>query len=257
MYVANNTVHNNSPNAAFESLSKGESWKTLCPWCPLKRRVSSLKESGFIPSASPSAPSCNAGSHSRCLQAKQNAGDCLSLALWQRGRWFHRSSLSLISLLLNSLTTSQKAKQEFGSDWFGSDGILLHVQWQAERWERIQKCHQVTGVSAGAVDNSQYFQKSNSLDLISPKCVRCCPFTELWELKQLLKLLESGGKARKQKTPVALSNSCIFWKVCLVSLLIKGIQSYLTGLPWRHFISVILNSFWKEGQGQRCACQMH
>lgn len=118
--------------------------------------VSPLEESGFISLVSSSALSCNAGSHSRCLQAEQNAEDCLSLAVWQRGIWFHKSFPSLISLLPNSLTTLQKAKLELGSDCFGPDGVLLHVQWQAERWEHIHKCHKVTGVSDGAVANSQY-----------------------------------------------------------------------------------------------------
>lgn len=71
------------------------------------------------------------------------------------------------------------------------------VQCQAERWEHTQKCHQVTG----AVANSQYLHKPNSLDLISPKYVRFYPFTELSELKQVLKLLESEGKNKRTKNP--------------------------------------------------------
>lgn len=91
-----------------------------------------------------------------------------------------------------------------------------------------------------------------------PKICETLPFYWALRIKATAEVTGKGvgGKARKQKTPKALSNSCVSLEVCLALLFIKGIRSYLTGLPWRHFISVILNSFWKEGQGLRCACQM-
>lgn len=268
--MANNTVHNNSPNAAFEPLSKGESWESSCPWPPLRGWVSSLEEAGFNPSASPSALSGNAGPNSRCLQAEQNAGDCLSLALWQRGGWFQKSFplLRFSAAQFSNHSTESKTRIWVGPRWFRLSSAARAVpgwevagsgETEVASWEHTQQCHQVTGVWAGAVAKSQDLHKPNPQDLISPK-------ENTWDFALLLswalRIKATAAVTRKwwenqqAETPVALSSSCVSWKVCLASLLVKGIQSYHTGLPWRHFISAILNFFWKEGQGQRCACQM-
>lgn len=147
-----------------------------------------------------------------------------------------------ILVLPNSLTTLQKAKHKSGWDWFGSERALLRVQCRLRAGDTSRSV--TTSLALSWSSGQQPGPSQTKLtDLIRPK-VNMWDFALLlsWALriKATAAVPEKQGENNQTENPVAFSNSFVSWKICLASLLIKGTQSYLKGLPWRYFISVRL-----------------
>lgn len=157
-------ANNDSPNATFVLLSKGESWNSSCPQPPLRVWIFSLEEALLMPSTSPSALSRK---QDPTADASMPSGRLETALSWLccKGK---DDSGGLEEVFFPSLSAAQ-FPNPFTKHYLVQAELFFHfqVQWNLEGgwlWERcrwltastLSHVARVSGVPAWAVTKTRW-----------------------------------------------------------------------------------------------------